>query len=302
MNIIGVGECMIELSQAQDGLLRKSFAGDVFNTLYYAQQALRKRADNQHQCSFFSAVGDDPMSAEMRAFIKGHGVDVSTLLTIQGRRSGLYMIHLDGAERSFSYWRDASAARSMMVDRAAATQALQQADVIYFSGITLGILSDVDRGFFIQFLIEARGAGKTVVFDPNIRPALWPDRDVMRNAIKDASAAASLVLPSFDDEHSAFGDETPEVTARRYANYGASIVIVKNGADEILTLTEAGRLETHPTEPVDDVVDTTGAGDSFNGAFLAEYLHSSDIGASINAGQKCAALVISVHGALVPNY
>lgn len=301
MNIVGVGECMIELSQADAGLLRRSFAGDVFNTLYYIERTLREQGRSEHGCAFFSAVGDDPMSAEMRAFISGHGIDVSCLTTVAGRRPGLYMIHLDGAERRFSYWRDTSAAKQMMADREAARERLARADVLYFSGVTLAILPDADRAFFIELLKSMRDLGKVVAFDPNIRPTLWQDRETMRNAITKASAVSTIVLPSFDDERDAFGDQTPQATAARYISNGASMVIVKNGADAIWTLEHGGALNSYHTEIVDNAVDTTGAGDSFNGAFLANYLLSGDVGLSVRAGQRCAASVISVHGALVPS-
>ena len=53
------------------------------------------------------------------------------------------------------------------------------------------------------------------------------------------------------------------------------------------------------TPRVDTIVDTTAAGDSFNGAFLASYLNKPDFPAAVKAGQQCAAKVISRHGALI---
>ena len=59
-------------------------------------------------------------------------------------------------------------------------------------------------------LAEAMAAGKLVVFDPNIRPRLWADRDVMLETISNGARAATLVMPSFDDEASHFGDDSVE--------------------------------------------------------------------------------------------
>ena len=110
--LLGIGECMVELSQAEGGLLRQSFAGDVFNSLWYARAGLPAA----WQVSFCSAVGADPTSDKMMNFIEQAGVRCDAVRRLADRTPGLYMIHLDGAERSFSYWRDTSAARLLAQD------------------------------------------------------------------------------------------------------------------------------------------------------------------------------------------
>lgn len=292
--LLGIGECMVELSQADGGLLRQSFAGDVFNSLWYARAGLPA----SWTVSFCTGVGTDPTSDKMVAFIEGAGVDCGHVRRISNRRPGLYMIHLDGAERSFSYWRDTSAARLLAQDRAHLDAALASADVIYLSGITLAILPPEDAQALIEKLAQARAQGKTVAFDSNIRPALWSDAEYMRKTIGDAAGASSLVFPSFDDEQAAFGDTTPQATLERYTGYGAQTVILKNGPAEVCTFDQMQRVDI-PTPPVATPVDTTGAGDSFNGAFLASYVQTQTVGEAVAAGQACAGQVIQHHGALV---
>ena len=111
--LVGIGECMVELSQAENGLLRKSFAGDVFNTLWYARAGL----DDTWTTGFMSAVGTDPVSTDMLDFMQSAGIDCAAVQRLENRRPGLYMIHLDGGERSFSYWRENSAARLLAANR-----------------------------------------------------------------------------------------------------------------------------------------------------------------------------------------
>jgi len=297
-NLIGIGECMVELSQAEGGLMRKSFAGDVFNSLWYARSALSEGMSEEWSVGFMSAVGIDPTSDEMVSFIEAAGISCDAVRRLPERRPGLYMIHLDGAERSFSYWRDTSAARLLAEDPAHLDKVLGAADVIYLSGITLAILSDGDLVHLHDALAKARARGCFVAFDPNIRPALWRSPEHLRATIGKTASVASLVFPSFDDEQAAFGDASPQATLERYRGYGSDQVVVKNGADDVLCYL-AGETQLYDTPPVAAPVDTTGAGDSFNGAYLAHYLQHQDGGQAVRAGQACAAQVICHHGALI---
>ncbi|WP_179381105.1 sugar kinase [Jannaschia marina] len=292
--LTGVGECMVELSQAPGGLYRQGYAGDVVNTLWYARKAL----PDDWQVRFHTGLGIDLASRGMEEFLNAAGIETDTVLRVPARRPGLYMIHLDGAERSFSYWRDTSAARRLASDEAQLAAGLADSDVIYFSGITLGILDAEDAERLLAALDGRRRMGATVAFDPNIRPALWSDSATMRARLTRGADVADLILPSFDDETAHFGDANPEATARRYATREDQTVVVKNGAHDVLIWDGgAGRIVETPS--VADPVDTTGAGDSFAGGFLAAHVTGFDVEAAVRAGQATAAHVIRHHGALV---
>lgn len=291
--LTGMGECMIELSSLDGVTFKKSFAGDVMNTLYYARKAL----DETWSTSLYSGLGTESQSAEMVSFLNERGIETNQILEVPERSPGLYMIHLDGAERSFSYWRDTSAARLLASDKDRVRQVIGEATALYLSGITMAILPPSDAGFLIDELSKARDAGKTVAFDPNIRPRLWSDEKVMRETITNAAKAASIILPSFDDEASAFGDATPLATLERYESPN-TLVVVKNGGASVVAKSDGQVIEV-PTPPVAEPVDTTGAGDSFNGAFLAHYLTHQNTEEAIRSGQACAAEVICHQGAIV---
>ncbi|MBY5777952.1 sugar kinase [Rhizobium leguminosarum] len=292
---LSIGECMVELSQAGDGLLRKGFAGDTFNTAWYARACLA--AD--WSVDYFTALGDDAMSDEMLAFIDKEGIGTSLIRRIRGRSPGLYMINLKNGERSFSYWRDSAAARSLAADPDRLREAVESAGVVYFSGITLAILPHEDAETLLAEVRRAKAAGKLVVFDPNIRPRLWSSYDVMHTTISEGARSSVIVMPSFDDEAAHFGDDSIEATIHRYRALGAIHIVVKNGSDGV-TLNFAGEQTFVPAEKVEKVIDTTSAGDSFNGAFLARYLEASDAPAAARFATKVAARVVSEHGALVP--
>ncbi|MEO5321762.1 sugar kinase [Mesorhizobium sp. CC13] len=289
-----IGECMVELRQAEGGLLRKGFAGDTFNTAYYLGAFLPAA----WQVDYFTAVGTDPVSDEMLAFMEGTGVGTGFVRRVPERTPGLYMIHLKDGERSFSYWRSASAARLLADDPAGLRAAIDASDTVFFSGITLAILAPDALATLLAEIGRAKAAGKPVAFDPNIRPRLWDDAQRMRRAISDGAAVSSMVMPSFEDEATHFGDASVEATIARYRGLGVDKLVVKDGADGI-TLSFGGRQAFVPAARAEKVVDTTGAGDSFNGAFLANYLETGDEGLAAAFAARVAATVIGHHGALL---
>ncbi|MCC4298903.1 sugar kinase [Aurantimonas coralicida] len=292
--IVSIGECMVELSSAGEGLYRKGFAGDTFNTAWYLRRGLGEGWD----VAYHTALGTDTTSDEMLAFFTEAGLATDLVRRIPERMPGLYMIHLDGAERSFSYWRDSAAAKLLAADPAQLDAAAASGDAFYFSGITLAILSPDDRQRLLDMLGAARAAGKLVAFDPNIRPRLWPEPDVMRAAMEAGAAVASLCLPSFPDEVAAFGDASPEATARRYLACGTGEVVVKDGSDPTLVATEGG-FETVAARKVADVIDTTGAGDSFNAGYLAARLDGAEPRQAAERGHELAGEVVRHYGALI---
>lgn len=294
-SLVGIGECMIELSFVQDSLWQQSFAGDVFNTLWYAKALAQKEAS----IHFFTALGDDQSSSDMRSFIERSGVACSNIPIIEKGVPGLYRIHLDGAERSFSYWRDTSAAKQLMQQPELLWAQIANADIVYLSGITMAILSDDDVEILLAGLRGAIKPEAMVAFDPNIRPRLWANEDRMKDVISRTAAIADLVLPSFEDEQHTFNDATPMDTALRYQALGAKQVVVKNAESDTLFM-EGERVEYFTVKKIKGVVDTTAAGDSFNGAYLAQYMATGDIAASIGLAQQCAGTVICNKGALIP--
>lgn len=289
MRLLAFGEMMVELAGAGPGLWQQGFAGDTFNTAWYLAALQR-----DWNISYGTRLGCDPLSIAARAALAAAGISDRWTTEDAGRSIGLYMIALKDGERSFSYWRGQSAARLLAQDPAWLAQAVAAHDVIYLSGITLAILDAQGRRNLLAAL-----QGQRVILDPNIRPHLWEDAATLRAVLSEAAALSSLCLPSFDDEAAAFGDATPEVTAARYAGLGVAEVVVKHGAQPVTYWAE-GHCQQMPAAPAMTPVDTTGAGDSFNAAFLAARLAGAPPARAIAAGQALAALVVRHPGALIP--
>jgi len=297
MRFLAVGECMLELSGAgAPDLWRSGVAGDTLNTAWYARALLP--AD--WQVGYFTLLGRDPLSDRMQDFIAAAGIATDTIARHPSRGPGAYMIELQGGERSFIYWRDSSAARCLADDPARLTAGFAAADVVYFSGITLAIVGEAGRERLLAALAQAAAAGKRVVFDTNLRPRLWPDATTMCRATEAAAALAAIVLPSHDDEVAQFGDADPAETAARYLGLGAAEVLVKNGGGPMVLGLRDGGIRQLPELARVAPVDTTGAGDSFNGGYLAARLQGAAPEAAAAAGHAVAMQVVRHRGALMP--
>jgi 2-dehydro-3-deoxygluconokinase len=296
MRAICIGEAMIELAPAGPQLFRQSVAGDVFNTAAY----LRQELGEAHSVAFLTDVGDDPTSALVAEAIAARGLDTGLTFRTPGRQPGLYIIELDaGGDRSFHYWRSVSAARLWLrgLEGRGGAAALQGADLVYFSGISLAILPPDEREAALALLEQARGAVRLIAFDPNIRPRLWDGLDEARRCVERACALSDIVLPSDVDGGLVWGEADPARQVARYRAAGAREVAITLGQDGALVAAADGEFE-RLSSVAGRVVDTAGAGDAFNGAYLAARLKGAPPIDSGLAGQALAAAVVARSGAL----
>lgn len=288
--VVCIGECMVEFSRRGE-FWAQGFAGDTLNVAW----ALRALLPEGWAVDYLTRLGDDGFSEAMLAFFAEAGLGTGLIARDKGGRPGLYTIATDAqGERRFDYWRSAAPARRLADDPDALRAALAGAALVYFSGITLAILPEAGR----RALLEALSAsGARIAFDPNFRPALWEDADTARRWSETAAAAADIALPTHDDEAAAFGDPDAAASLARYAAL-ASESVVKDGPNPTRWALggESGAVEIPRMVAPRD---TTGAGDGFNGVYLARRLLGDDPTQAIRAAQAASAAIILRPGALV---
>ncbi|HMM92845.1 sugar kinase [Bradyrhizobium sp.] len=295
-----VGECMIELKQAQGtgagteaGLFSRGFGGDTLNTAVYLAR-LGVGVD------YITALGDDALSDEMIAGWAAEGIETQLVARLPGKLPGLYMIQTDErGERRFFHWRDSAAARSLMdlPQTPEILDALGRYDIVYLSAITLSLYGAEGRTRLFAALERARQAGARFAFDTNFRARGWPDLDVARTVFQQAFAAADIVLASTEDLLPLYPGVSNETLLARIP-----------GTEVVLKLSEPAsivRLEGVPypikAKPVEEpIVDTTAAGDSFAAAYVAARLAGADPIEAACAGHRLAGVVVCHPGAIIP--
>lgn len=301
-----IGECMIELNGAPFGNMLQSYGGDTLNAAIYLNRSINQQvASPQIRTSYVTALGNDAISQQMITRWQSEGISTDFVLNDPQRSPGLYLIQLDEAgERTFLYWRNDSAARYMVQHPRfdGVIDQLKDTDMIFLSGISLAILPHSDQIKLLNQITDLRRQGVQIAFDSNYRPKLWQSLAATKETYRLAYQATDIALVTFEDEQLIWQDENPRQTIARLHDLGVKTVVVKLGADGCL-ISENPNEETVsvPTTPVIKVVDTTSAGDSFNGGFLACYLAGGSVKEACQRGNALAGLVIQHRGAIIPH-
>lgn len=298
---------MIELNGKPFGDMQQTFGGDTLNAAVYLSRSCQALGASQPvQVQYVTAMGTDPLSNGMVARWQQEGVGTDFVLTDETRTPGLYLIQLDDqGERTFLYWRNQSAARYLLqhAEFERVAESLNQVDMVFVSGISLAILPEHDRIQLLALLSRLQAKGVEIAFDSNFRPALWPQDQMktVQTCYQAMYQTTDLALVTFDDEQLIWGDATAHDTITRLQKQGVKNVVVKLGAEGCL-VADSNTPEPYSvaTTPIDNVIDTTSAGDSFNGGFLATYLSGGHIKQACMNGNTLAGTVIQHKGAIIP--
>lgn len=299
--VVCFGECMLELQGTAFGAMNQTYGGDTLNTAVYLA---RCGARQGLQVAYATALGDDALSAGMLQRWQAEGIDTGLVRQLPGRLPGLYLIEVDDhGERRFSYWRDQAAARAYFDTAEGDTPLEQQAgtiDALYFSGISLAILPAAGRQRLLRVAAQVRAQGGMVAFDNNYRPRLWASAAEAQAAFAAATGVATLALMTLEDEMALWGRSDGEAQLERTLALPCAEVVVKRGSQPTLVRLSGRQATPVPTEPVPRVVDTTAAGDSFAGAYIAGRWAGASATEAAAAGNRLAARVVQHRGAVLP--
>jgi 2-dehydro-3-deoxygluconokinase len=294
-----LGECMVELSpETSDGgapLYRMGYAGDTFNTAIY----MARLGDDVAYCT---ALGQgDPFSEGVLSAMRRETMDTRLVRQVENRLPGLYAIVLDDhGERKFHYWRERAPIRDLFSAHTAdqLIEAAKASDLVYLSGVTLSVIGDIGRARLRDILTYVHSHGVAVALDFNYRPALWPNPEAARAALDGVVPACRYISLSSEDSRPLYGREAEDLAAE-WAAAGAEVV-ARDESHAVNVHTPEGRTAT-PAPGRVKAVDTTGAGDSFNAAYLSSRLAGKPISEAVRQAHALAALVVSHRGAILPH-
>jgi 2-dehydro-3-deoxygluconokinase len=288
MDLLCFGEPMVEFNDQSNGTFLFGFGGDVSNV---AVAAARQGAAT----GLATRLGLDSFGDDLMQLYAREGIATTAIERDSDAPTGLYFVrHGDDGHR-FEYRRAGSAA-SLLSPATLPIEAIANARCLHLSGISQAI-SDSAKDACDAAIFEAKRAGALVSYDPNLRVSLWP-LERARAVIHAAAAQADIFLPGYEDAVQLTGLTAPEAIAQFYLDLGAKLVALTLGEDGALIATPQG-LET-VSAPTVQAVDASGAGDCFDGAFLARMLAGDTPLQAAQYAVSAAALSVQGFGAIAP--
>ncbi|RCW76316.1 sugar kinase [Pseudorhodoferax soli] len=243
-----------------------------------------------------SRLGTDSMGRYLLRSMQAEGIDCGHVVVDAAQKTGFQFKGrvTDGSDPPVEYHRKGSAASQMApsdIDEAWLRGARHLHATGVFPAISATTLPTAVRSMEI-----ARAAGRTISFDTNLRPTLWPSREAMVQSINGLAARADWVLPGIEEGEILTGETAPERVAAFYRAQGAKLVVVKLGADGAYYDSDVAGTGRVPGFPVEKVVDTVGAGDGFAAGVVSALLEGLSVPEAVRRGSWIGARCVQVIG------
>ena len=288
MDLLCFGEPLLEFNVQADGIYLPGHGGDTSNC---AIAAARQGA----RVGYFTHLGNDPFGRSFLDLWAREGVDAGTVRQLDDAHTGVYFVTHGPQGHEFSYMR-AGSASSRVGPSDIPVDVLKSVRILHVSGISQAISASAADAVFAAIRV-VREAGGKVSYDTNLRLKLWPVERA-RAITHAAMAQAHVALPGLDDARQLTGISDPDSIADFYLGLGCEVVALTLGADGTLVATADERQKV-PGMPV-KAVDATGAGDTFDGAFLARLLAGDTPFEAARYANAAAALSTQGYGAVAP--
>ncbi|MCI2285392.1 sugar kinase [Colwellia sp. MSW7] len=288
--MLTIGEGMLELRMNENGSIESSFFGDTLNAAIYA-----KRFTPSLDVSWFSAIGTDEFSQNMITFLSTEGINTNWLYESKEALLGIYNIQTDTfGERTFNYWRSNSAATKMMrlMKQKDTVQKIEQFDLVLFTGLSLAILNDEDKKSLLELLQLLKASGAKIAFDPNYRERMWHTKENAITWFDIAFSISDIVLPGLDEMQELYSTHTHDEVNDYLKLLGCTEIIIKCGADGVVAFVDNLENCHIPFKAAAIQVDSTAAGDSFAGTYLAARANDLSVQDAIKAADMVARCVV----------
>lgn len=286
--LICLGEAMVELNEQENGIYKEGFGGDTSNC---AVAAARAGAD----VGVIGALGDDHFGEKILQLWKKESINFNGIYNDPHHPTGMYLVSHDAEGHHFHYYRKGSAASLYQEDQLP-IEIIKKAKILHISGISLAISDEACAGVFAAVKL-AKDHNVKISFDTNLRLKLW-DLEKAKKVINQMASYADYLLPGFDDAALLTDLDNYEEICTFYHDLGAENIALTDGSKGVYLSTKDGVdwIEARKVK----AVDATGAGDTFDGNFLARILDGDHLLEATKYANAAASLAVQGYGAIDP--
>lgn len=247
-----------------------------------------------HEVTYMTKLGNDPFGKKIVKMMNSTGISTDKIIYSQTNPTGfMFKSMVAEGDPSIFYFRKGSAASTLNSSDIQALDFLEY-DIVHITGITPALTESTNNATY-ALLQKTREHRLTFSFDPNLRPQLWPSKNVMANCINDLAYKSDIFLPGINEVKTILGEGDPEKAAKHYLERGTKVVIIKLGADGAYyaTSNESGYVKGYK---VDTIVDTVGAGDGFASGVLSALRENLTLEEAVKRGNAIGAIQLMSKG------
>ena len=266
VDIVALGELLIDFTEAGKSssgkkLFEQNPGGAPANLLTVA-------AHMGYQTEFIGKVGADMHGDFLKKTLEEEGIGTRYLIQDESFFTTLAFVEIaENGERHFSFSRKPGADTQLRAEELN-QQLLENCKIFHFGALSL--TNEPSRTATIEAVKGAKAAGVLISYDPNYRESLWFDKQTAVSQMKSMIPYADIMKVSDEELVLLTGVEDYNKAVTQLLELGPKLVAVTLGSDGVLLAREYKREKVEGFKV--NAIDTTGAGDSFWGGFLSEYL------------------------------
>ena len=293
IKICSIGECMMELSNAKNALYSQSIAGDTLNFSSYLDK-------NIFDTSYFTAIGTSEISKRVKRFLQKQKIKTNLVSQISSHEIGLYLIENSKVgEKIFYYWRDNSAAKFFFNNQnfKIRQNQLKKFQYIYFSGITLSLFENNNFHNFLSLLEFLKKKQVKIIFDFNIRIKRWSKKKLF-SYFSNTLPFVNILFASGEDLNFLRGNASLKTFTALIQKYNIEHGIYRNNARLNYAFYKDQKYFIK-NKIKNKVVDTSGAGDGYNAAYISNFFKFNNPQKALHAASEIGAKIIMKKGAII---
>mgnify|MGYP001162775502 FL=1 len=294
INFCSIGECMIEIANIKNNHFIQSFAGDTLNFSAYLDKKKIK-------VDYLTSIGKSKINKNLFDIFRLKKISPKLVNIHKDKESGLYLIkNYKNGEKQFYYWRENSAAKDYLnnLNYNKLISKFTKYDYVYFSGITLALLSKEKRMNFYEFIKLIKQKNIKIVFDLNIRLNRWSNKLQLNKTLNLFLPLVSILFGTGEDMKKWKNNDNviffnkiinknniQHAVYRKNASYNYAFINNKH-------FTNINKIRN-------TIIDSSGAGDGFNAAYISEFVTTQNAIKSLKSGHNMGSKIVMKKGAII---